>query len=96
MGHFLQTMCRKCGYSTTLQVGPGEGVTLEPRACNECRVLVDVPVWFNLNLRNEQAGDLGRCPKCKGQNLTSWVPERSCPRCGAGPMEEKEGYGIWD
>jgi ssDNA-binding Zn-finger/Zn-ribbon topoisomerase 1 len=72
---------------------------VETMSCRDCRQLVDVLI--GKHGREGPTGDrtfdtrLGRCPNCRGTNVSAWKAPRACPKCD-GRMLEGQLIALWD
>jgi len=82
MGTRYGFTCEQCGYETIVSGGKDWGFSCatETMVCHGCNELVDVLI----EVRGHTASDIdyGRCPKCRGQNVTPWTKPGPCPKCG--------------
>ena len=88
----------------------GMRVAVETMACAKCRVLVDVVTGkrgedklpligkWGEDRRTEDPefdADIGQCPRCKGDRVSTWTPSMPCPKC-AGSMNDRGVRILWD
>jgi hypothetical protein len=101
MGSWTEFICDNCDYSTEVSGGKAKGfeAVVETMTCHSCRQLVDVLIG-----RCGQEGpsgdpaydkNLGRCPKCHGNDLSVWTMPGKCPKCDE-QMREGDLRALWD
>jgi hypothetical protein len=101
MGTAYSFECPSCGYSAEVCGGTdsGFGATLRTSVCADCHAVVDVliggPSFFGGEPVESDDPDVGRCPQCKGRNVTPWKRSRPCPKCQS-RMKKGGALIMWD
>ena len=101
MGSKSDFTCSGCGYTTTVCGGRDCGMlaVLKTMACDNCRELVDVLIGKcgedGLTGDPELDANIGQCPICKGNQVSTWTPSMPCPKC-AGSMNDRGVRILWD
>ncbi|MDP3176513.1 MAG: hypothetical protein Q8M76_01335 [Spirochaetaceae bacterium] len=95
MGAHYDFRCDRCGYSAEISGGADFGYVTRTKTalCLDCNALVDVVTETR---SKTMAGDVGRCPLCRGARIAEWESSGCpCPRC-EGRMIKGELTALWD
>lgn len=101
MGKAYSFECPSCGYRAEVCGGTDSGfsVTLRTSVCSDCNALVDVPIGgpklFGNRPSKTDNPAVGRCPDCRGRNVTPWKRSRPCPKCHT-RMKKSGTVIMWD
>lgn len=101
MGSLYEYACEKCGLTAEVSGGLDRGFSAATatRYCRTCGELRDVLVGnydHSAGVPPQSTEDyIGRCPRCKGQDLAPWHNGDPCPRCG-GKVRQMGLTACWD
>jgi Zn finger protein HypA/HybF involved in hydrogenase expression len=98
MGELFEFKCPGCGYRAAVSGGEdcGETAVTETMVCEKCRKLVDVWIGYAIpSPDNKPDKDMGRCPRCHGDEVTPWGKKLLCPKCGK-RMTKGRSVCLWD
>jgi len=102
MGTRHQYKCENCGYSAVVSGGIDCGfvAVVQTMICHDCERLVDVLVgrcgFVGPTGDLEYDKELGLCPRCHGNNLTTWTDLRACPKCDDSMINDMSLIVNWD
>ena len=102
MGAKYEFVCPSCDYKAVVGGCPDFGFIahVETMTCADCVELVDVLIgavgehWRRTGITLDDE-EMGKCPNCKGTNLTAWSEGQACPKCG-GAMRTGDLIVLWD
>lgn len=106
MGQSNAYHCKNCDLDAVVSGGDDRGFYIATRTmfCAQCKALYDV-LLGNTNdsshpipeSRRVSPEAVGKCPKCRGAELTPWRSGEPCPRCGGALEKDVFGPGkLWD
>src|SRR6266850_6130628 len=93
--------CTNCGLSAEVSGGDDRGMIVKTRTvyCRTCQTLADVTIGFydhpTLERASSDEENIGKCPICRGVELTKWSTGDPCPKC-SGSVEKGGQTALWD